>query len=132
MARFTSIHPLHLTQPAVRFHPDGDVYALDTDDESTAAALRTLPASFHVVEVLDRDLEDLTIPELKDEATKRGIDLGGASLKADIVAAIRDHIEHPEPPSGGEPETTPVVLVSSDADAESQPVDAVDDRGDTE
>lgn len=34
------------------------------------------------------DLDTLTVADLKDRADKAGIDLGGATKKADIVAAI--------------------------------------------
>ena len=132
MARFTSIHPLHFTEPAVRFEPEGDHFALDTDDDAVIDAMRALPAGFNVVEVVSDDLEDRTVAQLEGYAAEYGIDLTGATRKADIVKAIRAHFAQPDAPSGGEPETTPAVLVSSDADAESQPVDAVDDHGDTE
>jgi len=33
-------------------------------------------------------LEDLTVPELKDAAEKAKVDLGGATKKADIIAAL--------------------------------------------
>lgn len=135
MARFTSIHPLQLTEPHVTFAPSEAGFVCETDDEHVAAALRALPAGFHVTEVVSDDLEDRTIPELEDYALEYGIDLSGLGSKpkkADIVEAIRAHFTEPDEPSGGEPETTPAVLVSPDAEAEGQPVDAVDDHGDTE
>ncbi|GAA2037348.1 hypothetical protein GCM10009740_31420 [Terrabacter terrae] len=132
MARFTSVHPLHFTEPPLRFQLEGDHFVLDTDEDAVIDAMRALPAEFHVVEVVSDDLEERTIPQLQAYAVEYGIELSGASKKADIVAAIRSHFTAPEQPSGGEPDTTPVVLASSDADAESQPVDAVDDHGDTE
>lgn len=35
------------------------------------------------------DYDDLTVAELKDLADERGVDLGGASRKADIIQALR-------------------------------------------
>jgi len=47
-------------------------------------------------------LADHTIPELKDIADKAGIDLEGATLKADIVAAIEKSDKNPVPSAAGE------------------------------
>lgn len=37
----------------------------------------------------DDGLDDLTIPDLRDLAADRGVELHGATRKADIVAALR-------------------------------------------
>lgn len=37
----------------------------------------------------DTELDKLTVPELKDHAAKAGIDLGDATKKDDILAAIK-------------------------------------------
>lgn len=39
-------------------------------------------------EPADRPLDDYTVAELKDHAEARGIDLGDATKKADIIEAI--------------------------------------------
>ncbi|NUO58997.1 MAG: hypothetical protein HOV78_20240 [Hamadaea sp.] len=134
MARFTSVHPLHFTEPPVRFRPDGDLYVLETDDDAVIDAMRGLPATFGVTEELVDDLDTKKKPELEAYATEYGIDLTGARSNADRVKAIRAHFAAlpDEEPDGGESETTPAVLVSSDAEAEAQPVNAADDNGDTE
>jgi hypothetical protein len=42
----------------------------------------------YVVEEQDRDIENLTVKELRAYAEEKGIDLGEAKVKADIIAAI--------------------------------------------
>ena len=34
-------------------------------------------------------VEDMTVPELKEHAANRGIDLGDATLKADIIKKVK-------------------------------------------
>ncbi|WP_076260873.1 hypothetical protein [Intrasporangium flavum] len=127
MARFTSIHPLHFTEPAVRFQPEGDQFVLETDDDAVIDAMRALPADFHVVEHVVDELDQMKKPELEGYATEYGIDLTGCRSNADRVKAIRAHFatlaDRDDEP--GADDTTPAVL-------ESQPVPAADDNGDTE
>ena len=51
------------------------------DEEAVPAALADEPEAV--------DLEAMTIPQLKEYAQERGINLAGKTLKADIIAAIR-------------------------------------------
>lgn len=51
------------------------------DEEAVPAALADEPEAV--------DLEAMTIPQLKEYAQERGINLAGKPLKADIIAAIR-------------------------------------------
>lgn len=126
MARFTSVHPLQFTDPAAQFVPSGGEYVLETGDEQLAARVRAVAATFGIREAGPDDLETRTVEDLKGYAVEYGIDLTGATLKADIVAAIRAHFD-----SIGEPAPT-VEAASLPADApaltESQPVPAADEQ----
>ena len=48
------------------------------------------------------DLEERTVAQLRALARERGVSLGGATVKADIVAAIRGALE----PAGSDGEQT--------------------------
>jgi hypothetical protein len=71
------------------------------ENELRTALLRsigwTAPVVAEPVEVdtddTERDLEMLTVPQLRDLATLWGIDLTGITLKADIIAALNDREE---------------------------------------
>ena len=53
-------------------------------DDASVAFNASLPAE---------GLDKLTIPLLKDHAEAHGIDVGKATKKADLIAAIREHNE---------------------------------------
>lgn len=60
---------------------------VEVDAELGEALLEQTGNYVLVVDVED-DLDTFTVPELRDYASRNGIDLGGARRKADILAAI--------------------------------------------
>ena len=67
---------------------------VEVDDEVGRALVRDGVARLPCPDVLD----GMTVPELRAYATDHGIDLGDATRKADIAAAIRDAEKASIPP----------------------------------
>lgn len=62
MPRFTSVHPLTLTEPAARFTPvegDPELFEVESDDPAVVTALRGLGDAFGISE---DDSEDAPAP----------------------------------------------------------------------
>lgn len=61
----------------------------DTADLPVNEANRVIDSGYATKVDATDDLDDLTVAELRDRAEADGIDLAGATKKADIVSALR-------------------------------------------
>lgn len=74
-------------KPLIRFE-DG---VATTEDEATASKLKALGYEVDEMETpAETDISKMTVKELKEYAAEKGINLGEASAKQDILACIAE------------------------------------------
>ncbi len=121
MARFTSVHPLTLTEPFARFTPvagDPELFEVVSDDPAVVLSLRGLGARFGIVE--DPEPEDLKGAALDDALEEAGLSKSGTVKEK--RARLAEHQAQLQAEAQAQPEPT-----LTPAELESQPVPAVDD-----
>jgi hypothetical protein len=119
MARFISVHPLTLTEPAARFTPlagDPALFEVVSDDPAVVLSLRGLGARFGIVE--DPEPQDLKGAALDDALEAAGLSKSGTVKEK--RARLAEHHAQLQAEAQAQPVPTPAEL-------ESQPVPAVDD-----